>query len=151
MMERGIQDVRSYRRLRQRQQVLLVLTVLFIMGMTVCFMCGVLVGTSWQLKRAGKTMDSEKSVIDIGGTIADSVSENAWEFDAMPIADSWESGADTNAVQTDEQWNLMLVNKWNPIPEHYEGDLVELDGGERVDTRIYEPLLQMLEDAKEAN
>ena len=48
-------------------------------------------------------------------------------------------------------WNLTLVNKWNPIPEDWEINLVEVEGGERVDERIYEPLMEMLEAAKEDN
>lgn len=48
-------------------------------------------------------------------------------------------------------WNLTLVNKWNPIPENYEITLVEVPGGEKVDERIYAPLMEMLEAAKEGN
>lgn len=51
----------------------------------------------------------------------------------------------------DTSWYLMLVNKWNPIPENYEINLVEIKGGECVDERIYEPLMKMLEDAKAEN
>lgn len=52
---------------------------------------------------------------------------------------------------TDSSWNLTLVNKWNPIPDHYEAALVKVPGGEKVDQRIYEPLMNMLEAAKEEN
>jgi len=45
----------------------------------------------------------------------------------------------------------MLVNKWNPIPKDYEINLVEVQGGEKVDERIYEHLMEMLEDAREGN
>lgn len=48
-------------------------------------------------------------------------------------------------------WQLTLVNKWNPIPKNYKLNLVEVPGGERVDERIYKPLMQMLEAAKEGN
>ena len=54
----------------------------------------------------------------------------------------------TNNVK---DWNLILVNKWNKIPENYNVDLIELSGGEKVDKRIYEPLMKMLEDAKKGN
>ncbi len=49
------------------------------------------------------------------------------------------------------EWNLRLVNRWNPIPEGYTVDLKELPGGEQVDGRMYEPLMEMLEAAKEGN
>lgn len=48
-------------------------------------------------------------------------------------------------------WNLIVVNRWNPIPENYEVDLIELDGGEKVDQRIYTHLMEMLEAAKKSN
>ena len=45
----------------------------------------------------------------------------------------------------------LLVNNENAIPDNYEPKLVEVSGGEKVDERIYEPLMEMLEDAKKAN
>lgn len=60
--------------------------------------------------------------------------------------DTWEDTVCYNA-----QWNLILVNSWNPVPDHYEVNLVDVGGGERVDQRIYDPLMEMLEDAREAN
>lgn len=61
-----------------------------------------------------------------------------------------ESGKPQSSTD-DTEWNLTLVNKWNPIPENYEMNLVEVPGGEKVDERIYEPLMEMLEAAKEGN
>ena len=45
-------------------------------------------------------------------------------------------------------WNLLLVNRWNPLPDQYEVDLVELPGGESVDTRIYSALQEMFDAAR---
>ena len=56
-----------------------------------------------------------------------------------------------DAADSDIPWYLTLVNRWNPIPENYEVNLVEVEGGQLVDERIYEPLMEMLEAAKEAN
>ena len=56
-----------------------------------------------------------------------------------------------NQEETPSEWYLKLVNRWNPIPENYEVNLVEVPGGEKVDERIYEPLMEMLEAAKEKN
>ena len=53
------------------------------------------------------------------------------------------------SAEADTDWYLTLVNRWNPIPENYEVNLVEVAGGEQVDERIYEPLMEMLEAAKE--
>ena len=46
-------------------------------------------------------------------------------------------------------WNLILVNDDYWIPENYEIDLVTLDNGKRVDSRIYPALQEMFDDAKE--
>lgn len=59
--------------------------------------------------------------------------------------------ANTETVKPDAPWYLTLVNRWNPIPDHYEVRLVEVAGGEQVDERIYEPLMEMLEAAREDN
>lgn len=45
-------------------------------------------------------------------------------------------------------WELTLVNKWNPVPDDYEISLVQVPGGEKVDERIYKPLMDMLKDAE---
>ena len=55
------------------------------------------------------------------------------------------------SAEADMDWYLTLVNRWNHIPENYEVNLVEVAGGEQVDERIYGPLMEMLEAAKEDN
>ncbi|MDE6748348.1 MAG: M15 family metallopeptidase [Lachnospiraceae bacterium] len=51
-----------------------------------------------------------------------------------------------HVVQDYEEWNLILVNTWNEIPEDYDVTLTELSNGQEVDSRIY-PYLQDLFDA----
>lgn len=58
---------------------------------------------------------------------------------------------DVQNTSENEDWNLTLVNNRNPIPEDWEVHLVEVEGGELVDERIYEPLMEMLEAAKADN
>lgn len=50
----------------------------------------------------------------------------------------------------DNGWNLILVNRWNPIPEGYSLELSTLENGQRVDARIYPALQRMLADAQAA-
>lgn len=57
----------------------------------------------------------------------------------------------TQNAGADEAWNLILVNKDNAIPDNYNVNLVEVEGGERVDERIYEPLMEMLNAAREGD
>lgn len=44
-------------------------------------------------------------------------------------------------------WNLMLVNYDHPIPDGYEVELMDVPGGEKVDQRMYDPLMEMLDAA----
>ncbi len=60
------------------------------------------------------------------------------------------SGSLMNADEDGEtSWNLILVNKWNPIPDDYDVDLTQLSNGEYVDTRIYSELQEMFDAARE--
>lgn len=45
-------------------------------------------------------------------------------------------------------WNLILVNKENKISDDYKFELTTIEYGHRVDTRISESLIQMLNDAR---
>ena len=62
-------------------------------------------------------------------------------------AENSQSGSNQSS-NTDTEWNLTLVNKWNHIPENYEINLVEIPGGEKVDERIYGPLMELMEAAE---
>ena len=55
-----------------------------------------------------------------------------------------ESQAIDESTMNSMDWNLVLVNNENAIPDNYEPKLVEVSGGEKVDERIYEPLMEML-------
>lgn len=53
--------------------------------------------------------------------------------------------------ETQTPWNLVLVNRDNPIPEDWEVELVEISDGQMVDARIYDPLMEMFEAARSVN
>ena len=57
------------------------------------------------------------------------------------------SGTDV-AGDNEDSWRLILVNKWNPLPENLEIEVVMLSNGERVDERIYPYLQEMFDDAR---
>ncbi len=48
----------------------------------------------------------------------------------------------------DTDWQLLLVNRWNPIPAGFDVKLVTLSGGHQVDERIYPDLQKMFDDAR---
>lgn len=56
----------------------------------------------------------------------------------------------THKIPTSEEWNLIVVNRWNEIPEDYSVELMELSNGQKVDSRIY-PALQEMFDAARAD
>ena len=47
-----------------------------------------------------------------------------------------------------EDWELLLVNRWNAIPEGYEVTTVTLSNGYEVDERIYPDLQEMFDDMR---
>lgn len=56
----------------------------------------------------------------------------------------------SKSKQNQEQWNLMLVNKNNEIPDDFTVNLVKLAGGHAVDERVYSDLQHMMNDARAA-
>lgn len=64
------------------------------------------------------------------------------------IEDSRQRVLDLLQPADKEPWNLILVNRDNPLPEDFTVETVELEGGERVDKRIAEALKEMLAAAE---
>ncbi len=52
-----------------------------------------------------------------------------------------------SSASTDD-WRLILVNPWNPLPTDYEISFTELVNGHRVDERCYPDLQQMMDDCR---
>lgn len=46
------------------------------------------------------------------------------------------------------QWNLILVNQWNKLPDHYDVKVTYLDNGHAIDERAYPDLMNMLNDCR---
>ena len=49
-----------------------------------------------------------------------------------------------------EEWQLLLVNPWNEMPEDYEVTLKALPDGHKVDERAYDSLAAMMEACRDA-
>lgn len=58
------------------------------------------------------------------------------------VGDEGESSSDKSA------WNLLLVNKENPIPQDYDVKLKKLYSGQYIDARIYQSFQEMIKDAR---
>lgn len=53
----------------------------------------------------------------------------------------------THKIPVSEEWNLIVVNRWNKLPENYSVTLTELSNGQKVDVRIYSYLQEMFNAA----
>ncbi|MBO5239606.1 MAG: M15 family metallopeptidase [Lachnospiraceae bacterium] len=54
----------------------------------------------------------------------------------------------THKIPVSEEWNLIVVNRWNELPEDYSVELTELSNGQKVDNRIYPYLQEMFNAAR---
>lgn len=61
-----------------------------------------------------------------------------------------QTGADAvfHQIPASEEWNLIVVNRWNEIPGDYEVVLTGLDNGQKVDSRIYPYLQEMFDEMR---
>ena len=50
----------------------------------------------------------------------------------------------------DADWQLRLVNPWHAMPADYAPELTDIGGGQAVDARCADALLEMLEDCRSA-
>ena len=49
-----------------------------------------------------------------------------------------------HSIPVSEEWYLIVVNRWNEIPEDYRVELTELSNGQKVDSSRTNPLLYNL-------
>ena len=61
-----------------------------------------------------------------------------------------ETASGKHTIPVSEEWNLIVVNRWNELPKDYDVTLTELSNGQKVDSRIY-PYLQEMFDAMRAD
>ncbi len=66
--------------------------------------------------------------------------------EAIPQNAQSNSSGNGKGYANENEWYLILVNKWNPIEANSNIEVIELSNGERVDERIY-PYLQEMFDA----
>lgn len=66
------------------------------------------------------------------------------------IGDIYSGSSIAHRISSSKEWNLVVVNQWNELPEDYSVELIELSNGQKVDSRIY-PYLQEMFDAARAD
>ena len=65
------------------------------------------------------------------------------------IGDIYSGSSIVHKISASEEWNLIVVNAWNALPEDYSVELTELSNGQKVDSRIYPYLQEMFDAARE--
>lgn len=103
-----------------------------LVGYTICLMalycCGMTVGAKLAEYTIVTERFSPEANIETSPIIADKPSE----------------------INNADAWNLILVNKWNPLPNNYEFTIKKLKNGQAVDERCYEDLQKMMDDCRAA-
>ena len=64
------------------------------------------------------------------------------------IGDVYSRLSVTHNILVSEEWNLIVVNRWNVLPEDYSVELMELSNGQKIDRRIYPALQEMFDAAR---
>lgn len=54
----------------------------------------------------------------------------------------------TSENTDDYEWNLILVNPWNYLPDDFEVKMTTLKGGHKIDERAYPDLQKMMDDMR---
>jgi D-alanyl-D-alanine carboxypeptidase len=79
----------------------------------------------------------------------DPLGKEEWQMPPITAINTNMTASNTRSEET--PWNLILVNKWNSIPDDYEVELMELTNGQLVDKRIYPELQEMFDAARSEN
>jgi len=79
----------------------------------------------------------------------DPLGKEEWQMPPITAINTNMTASNTRSEET--PWNLILVNKWNSIPDDYEVELMELANGQLVDKRIYPELQEMFDAARSEN
>lgn len=119
-------------------------------------------GIGLLLMGAGKTLGEPALVAPVAASPAPTIVEL---IDDLPVQNRTEEEKtgqkpqevqensreeDRGAVQQADDWKLLLVNPWNPVPANYTVSLTLLKNGLSVDERCYPALQDMMDDCRAA-
>ena len=127
------------RRSRQRRKKRIQIFLNFFM--LVCIL--IIIFCIGVLKNRENEADTDiKYLISSIGYLADESDSQSEDIDSKP------EDYDGKPEDISNEWYLTLVNRWNPMLENINIEIVELSNGERVDKRIYPYLQEMFDDAR---
>lgn len=58
------------------------------------------------------------------------------------------SKAQNPMADTEDEWRLRLVNRWNPLPKSWSVNVTQLRNGQSIDERCYPDLQDMMDDCR---
>ena len=119
-------EYQARRRRRRQMNLLLLAAAMLLVGGLVLFL------SLW----GGRQAPEEPPVENQGGEDAPMPGEN--ENKPMP-------GENMVVAAPKDDWSLVLVNRWNPLPENYQVTLAAIPNGLEVDERCYDDLMDMLD------
>ena len=80
----------------------------------------------------------------VGGDQPDGQMEDPLDPQVPQLPKEPEEPKEPGSTPSADDWNLMLVNPWNAMPEDYTINLEQLSNGHSVDQRCYDALQDML-------
>ena len=134
---------RGSRRKRRSRKTGIELPAVLMGSVLTLILCGRVIITGGTGEITGQAAESQ--------TVESRAVETAASADTSPgQQDSQAEQAHQVKAAQEQEWNLILVNPWNPIPENYEPELTYLRNGQAVDSRCYPELQQMMDDCRAA-
>lgn len=115
--------------------------------------CGCLFGQSMGDSFVQAWSEKEEERITAKGEYQTIIDANISRLEAENVVPAYENmeGYQLNGtIKQQEDWNLVLVNKWNEMEAGYVPELTEISEGHKVDSRIADSLMDMIHDAKNA-
>lgn len=101
----------------------------------------------------GESLEKEKDSSTVGKTNlseGNSYTDSEANRSSDNILVYSRDNTDSNPNNDEEQWNLILVNRWNPLPEGYNPTVTQLKNGHAIDERAYPDLQDMMDDCRAA-
>ncbi|MEL7563955.1 MAG: M15 family metallopeptidase [Dehalobacterium sp.] len=128
------------KRIKKKTRSMLILSIVFILGF--------LIGTFSEAQAKDQVIQDKLAQLQNAGQ-----SDSTGKSDATSNTPK-DTGAVSNSAQTKPsskgEWQLVLVNPWNKLPDDYKVTLRQLKNGQVVDERCYPDLQQMIDDCRAA-
>ena len=119
---------------------------IFLVGIiVVCIAIGILIGSMRNKDDSIHAKESSSSTDSLSSE--DTTMDIKIKDDTDPVTSS---NPVTSSAPDKTEWNLILVNQWNILPEGYNPTVTQLKNGHAIDERAYPDLQKMMDDCRAA-